>query len=282
MSFNNKNCDFNFTVTNIRFVIHRKSGEKKAVGSVKSDNNLIVFAKSGHCTYKTGGKEYDVQKGDLLFFQKKQAHSAVANDKDPWSYYTVSFDIDCLSEETKQNILKLPLITKTKHFSLYYEKFSELLSIWSTRDTGYLLKCRSLISDILYMMIRENTESPVQNPYADKLDALKLHIAKNYTKTFSINELAEITGISPSYFRMLFKKHTGYSAIQYQNRIKINKACDMLKSRTFNITEIAYAVGYSDVYYFSRIFKKTMGISPSEYIKNGFSDYRKSRPAASR
>ena len=103
---------------------------------------------------------------------------------------------------------------------------------------------------------------------ASKEKQIKNLIAENHARTFSAEILAETVGLSCSHFRALFKKKTGESVIQFQNRLKIAKACDLLKSGSCNVTEAAYATGFSDVYYFSRLFKKITGQSPSHYLKN--------------
>ena len=69
--------------------------------------------------------------------------------------------------------------------------------------------------------------------------------------------------MSTSYFRALFKQ-------QFHNRLKITKACDLLRSGTCNVTEAAYATGFGDVYYFSRLFKKTTGRSPSQHLQRRY------------
>ena len=75
-----------------------------------------------------------------------------------------------------------------------------------------------------------------------------------------------MTGLSSSHFRMLFKEFTGLSAVQFQNRLKIDKAKDLILSGSCNVTEAASAVGFDNVYYFSRLFRKLTGKNPSEYL----------------
>ena len=73
--------------------------------------------------------------------------------------------------------------------------------------------------------------------------------------------------VSPCFYRMLFKRFTGYSTVQYQNYIKITHAQDLLKTGNLRVTEVANMVGIRDIYYFSRLFKQMTGISPSDLCK---------------
>ena len=61
------------------------------------------------------------------------------------------------------------------------------------------------------------------------------------------------------------KELTGMSPIDYLTTVRINRACFLLRNSSNNINEIAYSVGYSDPKYFSRVFKRTMGVTPTQY-----------------
>ncbi|WP_366292339.1 AraC family transcriptional regulator [Paenibacillus sp. AN1007] len=97
---------------------------------------------------------------------------------------------------------------------------------------------------------------------------VKLYMDKHYDQPLSIAELASEAGISPKYFVDLFKKTYGQSAMEYLTDIRINRAKRYLKESNHKLRDIALKVGYSDEYYFSRKFKKEVGVSPSDYAKN--------------
>ena len=87
---------------------------------------------------------------------------------------------------------------------------------------------------------------------------------ENHTKDFTINELSQMANMSSSHFHRLFKENTGLSIKRYLNTVRINRAKNMLKSGDHSITEVAYSVGFHDIYYFSKYFKKLTGVPPSE------------------
>ena len=97
---------------------------------------------------------------------------------------------------------------------------------------------------------------------------VKLYMDKHYDQPLSIAELASEAGISPKYFVDLFKKTYGQSAMEYLTDLCINRAKRHLKESSHKLRDIALKVGYSDEYYFSRKFKKEVGVSPSDYAKN--------------
>ncbi|OMC67430.1 hypothetical protein BK126_17730 [Paenibacillus sp. FSL H7-0326] len=90
---------------------------------------------------------------------------------------------------------------------------------------------------------------------------------ENYSRHYSVQELAVMAGLSTSHFRLVFKKVTGQSILDYQNQIKLGKAKDLLLSGECNVTEAALHTGFGNVYYFSRLFKQVMGCNPSDYLR---------------
>ena len=89
----------------------------------------------------------------------------------------------------------------------------------------------------------------------------------------SLEEIAESVHLSASYSSALFKSSTGVSVMDYIINLRITKACDMLKYSDRLISEIAESTGFCDIFYFSRMFKKIMGVSPAKYRsaeKNNF------------
>jgi len=93
------------------------------------------------------------------------------------------------------------------------------------------------------------------------------YVADHYTEQISLEDTAAVVGLNPAYFSSLFTKQTGQNFSDYVILYKIKKACDYLAEGEMNINEIADHLGFSDARYFSKVFKKKMGIKPTEYKK---------------
>lgn len=94
--------------------------------------------------------------------------------------------------------------------------------------------------------------------------ALEL-IDENFSKDISLNEISESLNISSYYFSKLFKDETGEGFVEYLTRKRVERAKEMLKDPERSIKEVGCDCGYSDPNYFSRIFKKVVGMTPTEY-----------------
>lgn len=94
------------------------------------------------------------------------------------------------------------------------------------------------------------------------------YIDDNYQSDISLKEAAEHVSLSPNYFSMIFKQLSGTSFVDYLNAARIAKACELLKDVQYKSYEVAFLVGFKDEKYFSYMFKKVTGYSPSQYRKN--------------
>jgi len=94
------------------------------------------------------------------------------------------------------------------------------------------------------------------------------YIHEHFNEALSVSALADMEGVSKTYYRSKFKEITGISPKEYIIQRRIEFACTILEDTDKNIEETAEAVGYSDVYYFSRLFKKKTGITPGKYRKS--------------
>ena len=97
--------------------------------------------------------------------------------------------------------------------------------------------------------------------------ATREYLENHYADDISLEDMAEQVNISPQYFSKLIKKTTGFNFIDWLSMLRVKKAKELLTNSNLNVKEVCFMVGYKDPNYFSRIFKKRIGITPSEYVK---------------
>lgn len=93
----------------------------------------------------------------------------------------------------------------------------------------------------------------------------KKFIDENYYNDIGLNEVSKEVSISPQYFSTIFKEEVGLNFIEYLRMKRIEVAKELLKAKEFSVKEICYKIGYNDPNYFSRLFKKLVGVSPTEF-----------------
>lgn len=263
----NSTRDLDVQVRSLNFVVSRlPNPEWHLTDNQNPDFYVLGYAKSGCAVYNFSGEIFPVKKGTVILIKQNQLYSAKSDPDNPWHFYSVAFSLDFPDAPSRALLDNLPNIFTSSDSSRMAENFAELQRIWSLKETGYLIKCRSLILDILYILLSDKLRRGKASAHYARIEELVNMMQENFTRSYSLEELCTIAGLSSSHFRTLFKEMTGMSVIQFQNRLKIDHAKDLILSRNCTVTEAAYAVGFNDVYYFSRMFRKLTGKNPSEYL----------------
>jgi AraC-like DNA-binding protein/ligand-binding sensor protein len=124
------------------------------------------------------------------------------------------------------------------------------------------------ILDLLYLVVDSMTEqiSPFKGVrHASSLRKAERYIWENYTRKVSLQEVADASGLSAPYFSTVFKEEMGENLSSYLNRLRIDRAADLLMETELSLSEIAGSCGFDDQSWFSKIFKSYTGMSPGKY-----------------
>jgi two-component system response regulator YesN len=105
--------------------------------------------------------------------------------------------------------------------------------------------------------------------HADIIEKARQYILDNLERHISLQDVADHVCISPGYLSTVFKKEYNQNLIDYINMIKVERACELIRQKKYRIYEISYKVGFDNAYYFTRVFHRHIGLSPSEYQKRG-------------
>ena len=170
-------------------------------------------------------------------------------------------------EEIEMILLKLMCVTEHKAAEaglLRWERLRDVIDIARLRSPNsfhqmrrwYFEQWLSICDDIAAM--RKQSAETVSGK------AIR-YIEDHFSEEISLEDVSRRVNISPFYFSRLFKQEIGKSFIEYLNDIRIQKAKEYLMDPLFSIKEICRRCGYSDPNYFSRIFRKYEGMSPSEW-----------------
>lgn len=100
------------------------------------------------------------------------------------------------------------------------------------------------------------------------IDLTKKYVEEHLEEHISLSDAADYVNLSPAYLSSLFRKSCNESFVNYVNRRKIDYACHLIQENKYLIYEIAYRLGFNNAYYFTKIFKRYMGITPVEYQNN--------------
>ena len=259
--------NLNFRITEITRVIERQNTTGWHVENIQyKDEFVVVIILDGKTKYIVDGHEYLAVKNDIFIFPPGVSRSGRTDSKHPWSFISIIFRMD-LNEEAKEYFNKSILIWRNSGDSLR-KLFVEASRAWTGKNPLFQVKCCLTATEILYKLLL--SEMPYHKvPHIKKLEKARTTIQENFRQDISVEELAESIDMSVSYFRRLFHEAYGYSPMQYIINLRIENARDLLLSGEVNVTEAARLSGFEDIYYFSTLFKKKTGSTPTGLIRKG-------------
>jgi AraC-like DNA-binding protein len=215
-------------------------------------------------------KKMDISPSHFIVIPADTPHKYGAVEVDPWTIYWVHFKGDIATTVVE-------LVTNNTQNYLPYLSYNEnriklFKEICLNLEKGYTADNLRYVNMIFYHFLssllyeekyNHGDKSHAKDPITLTIDMMQKKINSNLT----LNNLASFANLSASHFSSLFRSSTGFPPVEYFNHLKIQHACQELVFTQKFIKEIADGLGFDDQYYFSRIFTRFMGISPSEYRK---------------
>jgi len=258
---------FDFRITEITRVIERRNAVGWHAENIAYDTEYVmVIVLDGETEYIINGRKYLASKNDLIIFAPKLVRTGRTNPQHPWSFISIIFRMD-LNEEAMEYFNKSILIWRNSGEPLR-KLFVEASRAWTGKNPLFQVKCCLTATEILYKILL--SEMPYHKvPHIKKLEKARNTIQENFRQELSVEELAESIDMSVSYFRRLFHEAYGYSPMQYIMNLRIENARDLLLSGEVNVTEAARLSGFEDIYYFSTLFKRKTGSTPTELLRKG-------------
>ncbi len=230
----------------------------------------ILYIASGKAHFYFHGVEQIVTAGNMVLYRPKEeqryyyygidqtevywVHFTGGNVKNILRKYGIADDVHVIHTGTSLEYKRL-FLQMIQELKLCKEDYEELL-------VNYLQQL--LIS--IHRLIKSKPKGK-NSLLMHEMDSAVQYFHKNYNQPICIDTFAESCHMSVSWFIRNFKAYTGVTPTQYLLSLRISNAQTLLENTDYNITEIAEIVGYDNPLYFSRLFKKQSGMSPSEFRK---------------
>ncbi len=249
----------------------------------------LVLIESGSATHVTAFQEYEISSRDIFYIKKGVFHG-YKNCKD-LHLINIFFHHDILSHDLLelqsncgyQALFELESESKQKlkeqkHLKLKKDEWDDLIKNYlilknelSEKQINHELMIKTSLIRMIILCSRfyndrlNDLEERPLNEAINSLSKVMSYIESNYNNKIYTEDLASIANTSLSTLQRHFRNMNMSCLSDYINKVRIRKACISLQNSKKTVTDIAFAVGFEDGNYFSKVFKKTMGVSPKHY-----------------
>lgn len=197
-----------------------------------------------------------VNAGDILFVPQGFKYTLRATDEE---LFVIHFSSDSALPDTIKKI--------TPENKMYFErKFSDLYYLWTKKQFCYEYECKSAVYRILSHIEREAAQLKAKS-HTEKISEAIDFIHENFTNSnISVSHLADLCGMSDTYFRRIFVEQFRTTPLKYINQLKLKYATELLQSGYYTVQEVSDKCGFTNVSYFSMFIKKQTNRSPSDLL----------------
>ena len=259
-------------ITDIGYYPHAMYHYRERPNGVKQ--YILIYCVKGSGWYSVLGKRHEIKEQQYFIIPQGEPHVYASNNDDPWTIYWVHFT-GTMASFFGDNCYTPTDITTAKT-SRIADRNSIFEEIFLTLSDNYGIDNLRYASSLLYGFLasfkyikqfRNYNTLNARLANNDIVSAAVRFMNENIEKQLTLSQIADYIGYSTSQFSLIFKMKTGHSPLNYFNMLKVQRACKFLETTDLKINQICSKVGIDDSYYFSRLFSKTIGISPKQYRK---------------
>ncbi len=254
------------------YIIDRNATASWSLYNSKMNNHNLMLVYGGQAEFFCNGVRHLASRGDLIYFKPGDYRIARTNPVMPVKSFAVDFVYTCpvfrdgewLTIEADLPFQFSQKITDDYLLHKLTDLFSLLTKSALSAGNRTEVKGRAVFIEILMLLFQFVQRNQYNYSSIRAVERVISHMTEKHATNLSLTELAEYAGVSQSYLGSIFRNVTGRSTIDYLIEIRINKAKTLLKDGC-SVSETSRLVGFNDIYYFSRAFKKYAGVCPSKY-----------------
>ena len=237
-----------------------------------AEEHILIYCSSGGGWFEIDGQTQQLSRGQALLIPRGKPHRYGANATHPWSInwaHFAGYAAPVYSNKLIPMGYTIPISSDAGRQieRLFRECYQALAAGHSLRS---FLLCAHIFRHLLGMLLLASgamDKNAAKPPSRDLVESMEF-MQENVSRSLSLAELAQHAGLSPSRYSALFKAQTGTAPVEHHIGLRIQAACRLLSTTALSAKEICTLLGYEDPLYFSRLFKKIMGSSPSAYRRD--------------
>lgn len=242
------------SISSVRILKRRPSYKRLEVK--RRDANGFFLLEEGECVYSWSGGQARLQPGSLLYLPWDSAHKMEVLSQE-FSFSIIHFTLRDRDGETVI-FSKTPLLV-AKSIGNYFIDYIQ-------RMADEYLESADNFKNIAIVSMFLSELCSQKNAVNKKVAPAISYINNNLLNPVDGDTLASLCSLSKAQMYRLFKQETGMTPTEYRNKIRVEKACQLLSTKEYYIYEVATELGFENIGYFNRVFKEYMGVPPKDYL----------------
>ena len=219
--------------------------------------NGFLLIKNGSCHYSWKDGNAELNAADLIYLPSGAKRQVTVTGDTPLSFYRICFRLFDAADGEEILFSEVPYVISGVRQRLF--DLCEKMKVSSISNYNRLETISSLFE--FFSALEKETDKKYNSKITRAID----YIEKHFHENFDMELLAELCYMSQPHLFRLFKSETGKTPLEYKTELRIECAKTLLADGECQVGEIAVMLGFESIYYFSRVFKKSVGISPTEY-----------------
>ena len=254
-------------------IVHARCQVGGGPGSYVDREYVLQYCEKGAVDFRLENRVYRLDAGTALLMPPHLPHALCAVRDANQQYVIVHFRLPV--ESTLLRAFPLAVKFRRADTARVSQRLHALLGEWGARRPGYDLIVSGILIEVLGMLWRNNAAHVQPTAQVSKawrnIERVIPWMHQHSREALSIDAMSVRAGLSPAYFCKAFKEYTGRSPHNYLNGIRVENARQLLCDADLNCTEVGDRVGFPSVAAFSKVFRKTVGVSPSKWVKQHLS-----------
>ncbi|GEK34405.1 helix-turn-helix transcriptional regulator [Kurthia sibirica] len=229
---------------------------------IHTQSSALIFPLEGNAWIHAGQERFFMTPGRILHISKEHMLHLENCGNGDFKYAVVQYTID--EQVSTEKVYHRTFLLRISDSNLYRQPIDQLIAVQALPGAMAALNRRALFYQLLQYCVEGARDQQLQAT-VETMDLIIKYIQENYTDKINVTKIAHKYNLERRRLAYLFEKHTGLSPNTYITEYRISKAKILLERAELSIAEVAERVGYDDCFYFSRVFKKQTGQSPSIY-----------------
>ena len=249
-----------FFLPKISYFVHRVCTPEWIIARQLIDFHDLTYVAAGQGEYIIDDVAHPVSQGDLIYIKPGTWREASTSAGQPMQLY--AFNMGIQDSACNPAVLPLPLISKLGSDAKTDHLLERIKQFFALREQTTMMQATALLMELLCHIFL--ITGVVQGAGSDsRVKKEAAYVMENISRHISATEMGQAVGVHPGYLNKLTMKHTGKTVSRFITSIRVNMAEDAIVYEGISVSEAAQRFGFSDIYHFSKVFKKNKGYPPS-------------------